>query len=157
VPQRLHLLFYSNGLKISNKIKGQGILPMDSAALEQVRVIDSATGCPDLPIVIGAGHAKAVVWPGSGAHHRSIHVISLQTGATTTALRHPSDCVYYVLSGAGSICDLASGESKPLGEGAMVHIDAGDTYQLSADAEPFSVLGGPCPADPQFYLHLVEG
>jgi mannose-6-phosphate isomerase-like protein (cupin superfamily) len=131
------------------------VIVVDGASLEKVRVIDGATGCPELPIVIGSGHAKAIVWPGSGAHHRSMHVISLETGATTIALRHPSDCVYYVLNGAGSIRDLASGVSNSLGEGAMVHIDAGDTYQLSADTGPFSVLGGPCPADPQFYAHLA--
>jgi hypothetical protein len=128
---------------------------IESGSLGVVQVIDSATGCPDLPIVVGNGGAKAVVWPGSGAQHRSMHVISLETGATTVELRHPSDCVYYVLNGAGSILDLASGISNPLAEGAMVHIDAGDTYRLSAGTETFRVLGGPCPADPRFYAHLT--
>jgi mannose-6-phosphate isomerase-like protein (cupin superfamily) len=130
---------------------------MDDPALERVRVIDSVSGCPELPIVVGAGRATAVVWPGSGAKHRSMHVIALDAGAATIELCHTSDCVYYVLNGAGSIRDVVSGDQNSLGEGAMVHIDAGDRYQLRADAEPFSVLGGPCPADPQFYRHLTEG
>src|ERR1700730_17272112 len=92
----------------------------DGASLEAVSVIDSATGCPELPIVVGSGHAKAVVWTGSGARHRSMHVIALQAGATTIALNHPSDCVYYVLEGAGSIRDLTSGLTHSLAEGAMV-------------------------------------
>jgi mannose-6-phosphate isomerase-like protein (cupin superfamily) len=129
--------------------------PLERASLEPVSVIDSAAGCPALPIVVGGGHAQAVVWPGSGARHRSMHVIALERGATTVALQHPSDCVYYVLEGTGSIRDLTSGASSALGEGAMIHIDAGDSYQLCADAGPLRVLGGPCPADPQFYAHLA--
>jgi hypothetical protein len=104
--------------------------PLERASLEPVSVIDSAAGCPALPIVVGGGHAQAVVWPGSGARHRSMHVIALERGATTVA-------------------------SSALGEGAMIHIDAGDSYQLCADAGPLRVLGGPCPADPQFYAHLA--
>jgi mannose-6-phosphate isomerase-like protein (cupin superfamily) len=129
-------------------------VPVASASLERVTVIDSTAGCPELPIVVGDGHAEAVVWPGSGALHRSMHLIALQIGATTITLRHPSDCVYYVLEGTGSIRDLASGVCSALDEGAMIHIDAGDSYQLCADAGPLRVIGGPCPADPQFYSHL---
>ena len=127
----------------------------DSSAI--VRVIDSAIDCPALPIVAGRGHAKAVIWPGNGAKHRSLHVIDLESGASTIALLHPSDCVYYVMKGSGRIENIASGEMTALGEGAMVHIDAGDNYKLHADAQGFSILGGPCPADPKFYAHLIEG
>src|SRR3954453_24155601 len=109
---------------------------VDDIALETVRVIDSVAGCPDLPIVVGAGHCRAVVLPVDGAVHRSMHLLLLEPDATTVALSHPSDCVYYVVSGAGSIVDLTSGGSTPLGEGAMVHIDAGDSYELRAGPEP---------------------
>ncbi len=130
---------------------------MESQTTGMVRVIDSATECPDLPIVDGAGYAKAVVWPGRGVQQRSMHVIKMEAGSRTIELLHPSDCVYYVLAGSGSIEDVTSGEIKPLGEGAMIHIDAGDSYKLHADAVGFSVLGGPCPADPMLYVHLIKG
>ncbi len=130
---------------------------MKSKSSETVRVIDSAIGCPDLPIVVGEGYAKAVIWPGGGAQHRSMHLIKMESGSSTIALFHSSDCVYYVLAGSGSIEDIISGEAKSLAEGAMVHIDAGDTYKLHSDSGEFSVVGGPCPADPKFYAHLIEG
>jgi hypothetical protein len=130
---------------------------MKSNSNKTVQVIDSAIDCPDLPIVVGAGYAKAVIWPGGGAQHRSMHLIKMESGSSTIALVHPSDCVYYVLAGSGSIEDITAGEAKSLGEGAMVHIDAGDAYKLLSDPGGFSVVGGPCPADPKFYAHLVEG
>ncbi len=130
---------------------------MEGNTNKTVRVIDSAIDCPELPILVGAGHAKAVIWPGSGAEHRSMHLIKMENGCSTIPLVHPSDCVYYVLEGSGFIEDVTSGEEKPLEEGAMVHIDAGDTYKLHSGIGGFGVLGGPCPADPKFYAHLVEG
>ena len=130
---------------------------MQSKSGKTIQVIDSAFGCPDLPIFFGAGYAKAVIWPGGGAQHRSMHLIKMESGSSTIALFHPSDCVYYVVAGSGSIEDVTSGEAKSLGEGAMVHIDAGDHYKLLSDSGGFTVVGGPCPADPKFYAHLVEG
>jgi quercetin dioxygenase-like cupin family protein len=123
---------------------------------DTVRVIDSSVDGPELPIVVGPGSAKAVIWPGNGAKHRSMHLIRLQRGASTIDLRHPSDCVYYVLGGAGSIDNVASGETTALAEGAMLHIDAGDSYRLRAEDDAFTVLGGPCPADPSLYAHLAK-
>jgi hypothetical protein len=40
---------------------------MYDASFRTVRVIDSAANCPELPIVVGAGHAKTAVRLGSGA------------------------------------------------------------------------------------------
>lgn len=129
---------------------------MNAGTSEVVRVIDSTGDCPRLPIVVGEGRASAVIWPGNGAKHRSMHIISLQSGASTIPLKHPSDCVYYVLRGSGGIEDVATGETAPLSEGAMVHIDAGDNYRLKAGTEAFAVLGGPCPADPSFYTEMAK-
>lgn len=129
---------------------------MAGTHLDPVRVIDSAIDCPALSIVVGGGSAKAVIWPGSGAEHRSMHLISLESGATTIVLSHPSDCVYYVIGGAGSIRDLSSDVASPLEEGAMVHIDAGDRYQLRSEGANFTLVGGACPADRQLYSHLLK-
>jgi mannose-6-phosphate isomerase-like protein (cupin superfamily) len=122
-----------------------------------VRVIDSATGCPDIPIVVGGGNAKAVIWPGNGARFRTFQILSLAPGARTVALRHASDSVYYVVEGTGSIANLDSGEAAPLGEGAMVHIDAGDGYRFDADGpRGMTLVGGPCPADERLYAGLMR-
>jgi len=128
---------------------------MGGPSTETVRVIDSADACPEIPIVDGTGNAKVVLWPGNGAQFRTMQVIRLENGAATIALTHTADCVYYVAAGAGQVVDLATGEAADLAEGAMVHIDAGDAYKLrAADDGDLTVLGGPCPADPDLYSQI---
>jgi mannose-6-phosphate isomerase-like protein (cupin superfamily) len=129
---------------------------MATRLANSARVVDSATGCPEIPIIIGPGNARVVMWPGNNAQFRSFQIITLERGARTIRLHHGSDAVYYVMSGAGSIVDLASSEVFPLGEGAMVHIDAGDAYQFMAkDDQDVKILGGPCPADESLYAGLA--
>jgi mannose-6-phosphate isomerase-like protein (cupin superfamily) len=121
-----------------------------------VRVIDSAADCPQIPIIDGGGNAKVVLWPGNGSRFRTVQILTLEGGARTIPLNHPSDSVYYVVSGSGSVIDLASGEISPLSEGAMVHVDAGDSYRFSADkSQGIKLLGGPCPADESLYVGLA--
>lgn len=120
------------------------------------RVVDSAMGCPEIPIIIGPGNARVVIWPGNDAQFRTLQILTLGGGARTIALNHGSDAVYYVMSGAGSITDLRSSEVLPLAEGAMVHIDAGDAYQFGANNDQgITILGGPCPADERLYADLT--
>ena len=121
------------------------------AASETVQVIDTATQGIALPIVRGKGAARAVLWPGNGSKFRSFHVIILERGDSTVDLHHPSDCVYYVVAGAGEIVDLNTGERSALSDGAMVHIDAGDSYRLQSESAAMRLIGGPCPPDPAFY------
>ncbi len=124
---------------------------------ETVRVIDSAIDCPPLPLVRGQGQARAVIWPGNGAAHRSFQLIELGPGASSIDMRHPADCVYYVITGAGRVVDLDNAAAQALGEGNMIHIDAGDGYRLEADAAAgMTVLGGSCPADPALYAGLAS-
>lgn len=112
-----------------------------------VRVIDSASGGPELPVVEGRGGAWSVVGPDTGARFRSFRRIDLLDGGATVSLRHAADSVYYVIAGAGTIIDVASGVEYPLGEGTMVHIDAGDGYRFrAAPGGELKLLGGPCPA-----------
>lgn len=127
---------------------------MREADRQKIQVIDGAVQGLDMPIVEGPGNAKAVIWPGSGALHRSLHVVTLGKGSRTIALSHPSDSVYYVMGGAGTIVDMTSGHVSDLSEGSMVHIDAGDTYQFVAATSDMKILGGPCPADPRLYENL---
>lgn len=123
---------------------------------ETVRVVDSAVDCPPLPLVRGEGQARAVIWPGSGAAHRSFHLIELGSGASSIDLGHPTDCVYYVIAGTGRVVDLNSAQAQALAEGNMIHIDATDRYRLEAGAGGMTVLGGPCPADPALYAGLSQ-
>jgi mannose-6-phosphate isomerase-like protein (cupin superfamily) len=120
------------------------------------RVVDSAAGCPEIPIIVGAGNARVVMWPGNDTQFRTLQIITLARGARTIRLNHGSDAVYYVMNGAGSIVDLASKEVFPLIEGSMVHIDAGDAYQfMASDDRDIKILGGPCPADESLYAGLA--
>ena len=128
---------------------------MTASETGAVRVIDSAIGCPNIPIVQGSGNAQAVVWPGNGAQFRTFHVVSLEPGASTIELRHPSDCVYYVAEGGGSVQGGGADERFDLIQGSMVHIDAGDAYRIAAGEAGVKVIGGPCPADMALYAGLL--
>ena len=66
------------------------------------RVVDSAVGCPEIPIIVGPGNARVVMWPGNNAQFRTFQIITLERGARTIRLHHGSDAVYYVMGGAGS-------------------------------------------------------
>jgi mannose-6-phosphate isomerase-like protein (cupin superfamily) len=128
---------------------------MDQPAAETIRVVDSGLACPELSIVVGGGSAKVVMWPGNGSRYRTFQLVTLDDGAATVTLEHPSDSVYYVMAGSGAVVDAHSGERMPLVEGAMIHIDAGDAYRLEADAgSGMKILGGPCPADERLYAAL---
>lgn len=128
---------------------------MANPSFSRVRVIDSATGCPEIPIVEGEGNAKVVLSPHNGASFRSFHLVSLQRQARTVELRHASDSVYYVMAGSGAILDAAAGSRLDLVEGSMVHIDAGDSYRIEAGEAGIKVVGGPCPPDPALYADLI--
>lgn len=128
---------------------------MDDLSAQAIRVIDGAVEGVHLNIIEGDGLAKAILWSATGARFRSFHSLALQSGSQTIPLRHPTDCVYYVVEGQGDILDLNDEEAQLLGPGAMIHIDSGDGYRLRANAgEAMTVLGGPCPPDETLYAHL---
>jgi quercetin dioxygenase-like cupin family protein len=122
----------------------------------EIRILDAATG-PELPIIEGGGVARAIVWPGVGAELRSLHRIWLEPGATTVTLAHPSDAVYYVLEGSGSAHDESTGAAHEVRQGSMFHVDAGTSYAIIAGDGAMQLVGGPAPADPAMYAHLVDG
>ena len=122
--------------------------------MDAVRVLDSGESCPALSIVEQGGSARAVVWPGVGALHRSMHLVRLGVNGRTRALRHPSDAVYHLCEGSATAADPDSGESFALGVGAMLHIDAGTAYRIEAGTDGALLIGGPCPPDPAMYEHL---
>jgi quercetin dioxygenase-like cupin family protein len=126
------------------------------SAATQVQVLSAEDG-PELEIVDGEGSARAIVWPGTGALHRSMHRVKLAPGSATVALTHPADAVYYVIAGAGSVAEPgAEDTAEPLVLGAMVHVDAGTGYAFRAGDGGLDLIGGPCPADPALYAHLGE-
>ncbi len=127
------------------------------ASAATVQVIDTALLTRELPIVQGGGNSRVVIWPGDGAKYRSLQLVTLDPGSSTIKLRHPSDCVYYVISGSGSVEDTASGESFAIAEGSMIHIDRGDEYTIIASDEAMQLVGGPCPPDEALYAAMING
>jgi quercetin dioxygenase-like cupin family protein len=121
------------------------------SATPEVRVLRAGDRGPALPIVEGAGAARAIVWPGVGAQLRSMQRIDLAAGSRTIALKHPMEAVYYVMRGTGAVQDPEHGSSNPLAEGSMIHIEPGTAYVFAAGADGIGLLGGPCPADPKLY------
>ena len=122
--------------------------------VDAVRVLDGGEVSPELPIVESGGRARAVVWPGVGAMHRSMHVVELERGGITKPLSHPSDAVYHLCEGSATVTDPDSGDSFDVGVGAMLHIDAGTAYRIAAGADGALLVGGPCPPDAALYQHL---
>jgi quercetin dioxygenase-like cupin family protein len=120
-----------------------------------VVVLDDGPSCPQLPLVDGSGRARAVVWPGVGAYKRSLHRFSLAAGARTVAQDHPSEAVYYVMSGGGVVRDPDAGTADPVDPGAMVHVTPGTGYVFEAGPSGLELVGGPCPADERLYAHLA--
>ena len=118
-----------------------------------VRICGRTDERPALPLVVGAGRAEAIIWPGMGASHRSLHRFELVAGDATVPQQHPGEAAYHVNRGEVEVEDLDAAVSSPLREGSMIHIDPRTTYRLVArtDAE---VIGGPCPPDPALYEHL---
>lgn len=120
----------------------------------EVQILDTGPDCPLLPIVEGAGEARAVVWPGMGASMRSMHRISLGGGSRTVELTHPMEAVYYVISGGADAIDTSDGSRHPLIEGSYAHVEPGTPYVIEAGEEGAELMGGPCPPDPTLYAHL---
>lgn len=128
----------------------------DVAEARRVQILQDDAACPALPIVEGEGLARAVVWPGVGAHLRSMHRISLGPGARTVRMQHPMEAVYFIMKGRGAAVDDGTQTSSALVTGSMALIEPGTPYSFSAGDESVEIVGGPCPADPAMYVHLAE-
>ena len=109
-----------------------------------------------LPVVETGGSSRAVVWPGSGAQQRSLHLINLDPGGRTVDMSHGSECVYHVSAGSGTMVDLDTDETYDAITGSMFLIEPGTNYQFTAGQEGAVLVGGPCPPDPELYKHLGD-
>ena len=118
----------------------------------RVSIHDIEGDGPLLPILDGPGEVRAVIWPGMGAAHRSIHRYRIEPGGATIPLRHPGEAVFFVHAGEGEVEDPDSGDVHPLRVSEIVHVDAGTRYRFRCTgAEPLILLGGPAPPDPAMY------
>jgi mannose-6-phosphate isomerase-like protein (cupin superfamily) len=97
-----------------------------------------------------------VLWPGNGSRFRTMQLLKLEPGDRSIDLCHTEDSAYYILAGGGVVRDLADGGAQDLVEGSILHIDRGDRYRFEAGAGGMSAVGGPVPADPALYQHLIE-
>ncbi len=106
-----------------------------------------------LPLTETAGEARAVVWPGVQARHRSMHYLVLPGGARTKPQRHAdSEAVYYVIRGEGKVDDLDDGSSHAVGPGSVIFITPRNGYRIAAaSGSELVFIGGPCPPDPALY------
>ena len=122
----------------------------------KTQVLRSDRDFVTLPLVDGKGEARAVVWPGTGARHRSMHYIALGAGARTVPQRHPdSEAVYYVISGEGAIRDLDTGATHAVHAGSVIFMTPATRYQIAAaPAAAMICVGGPCPPDPALYASI---
>lgn len=123
----------------------------------RVTVINLRQPDQPVPLVDGIGGiAEAVIWPGMGARHRSLNFVHLDAGGRTRALVHPSECVYYVMAGSGSVDAHGAGERK-LCAGEFLLIQPRVEYRVAAGLESMRLFGGPCPPDPLLYTGFSDG
>lgn len=124
---------------------------MTQTSQAKVTVIDSRETQKPLSLVNGNGRAFAVLWPGNGANYRTFNVIEMSSGDVTRDLVHKAECIYYVETGAGVICDVNDSVAQELVEGSMIHIAPGDLYRLEAGNAGMRLIGGCVPVDPDLY------
>lgn len=98
---------------------------------------------PDCGLLEG-GTWREIVGPGVGAVRRGLYDLRFRDAGRSVPLTHPTEAVYYVVSGTGSVVAEADGSVRPLDEGAMVHVRPGTPYRLRGSAGT-RVVGGPCP------------
>ena len=122
-----------------------------------VRVIDSAFNRLEIGIVDKKGKAYAVLWPGNGAHYRTVNIIELGVAGRTIDLSHAHECVYYIESGGGCIRDLEINQTHDLIDGSMIHIAPCDRYRLEAGSSGMKAIGGCVPVDPDLYEMIIGG
>ncbi len=125
----------------------------------KVQVLRADRDSVTLPLTEGGGEARAVVWPGVGARHRSMHYIVLPAGSRTVPHRHrASEAVYYVIRGEGAVEDLDSGSSHPVHAGSVALITPANAYRIVAAAHgDLTCVGGPCPPDTALYAGISTG
>src|SRR5258708_17996242 len=113
-----------------------------------VQVIPLRGTGPLLLIVNGDGSARAVIWPGTGAAMRSIHLIQLAPSSETMLLAHPGESVYYVLDGTGTVAGDGPSPATALAPGAMVHVGSGTAYRFVGGTGGVENLCRPRPHKP---------
>ncbi|MDE0196435.1 MAG: cupin domain-containing protein [bacterium] len=118
---------------------------------DRVQVVRGSAEPVPLPLIASGGEALAVVWPGVGSLHRSLHRLLLEPGGRTIDLQHPSESVYYVRAGSVTVTDGDDGAQHALVEGSMVHVDPSTAHRFEAGADGAEIVGGPCPPDPSIY------
>ena len=126
-----------------------------TVANDRIVVLDADDAAhPSLPIVEGEGSAHAVIWPGMGAALRSLHMITLESGARTIDMRHEGEAVYFVRDGVATVQDHDAGDAHEVPSGRMFFVDPGTRYAIHAADGRCQLIGGPSPPDPTLYEGL---
>jgi quercetin dioxygenase-like cupin family protein len=124
------------------------------AASDAVRIL-STSDAPPLALLDGEGSARAVVWSGTGARLRAMHLIVLRPGARTISQRHDGEAVYAVLDGGGTVVDESDGSTQQLETGSMVHAERSTPYRFAAGDGGMRLVGGPAPVDESLYVSVT--
>ncbi len=125
------------------------ILPADVPY--EARVVQPTEWAESIALTGEGGACLPIIWPGMGAVERSLHQFRLPSGVSTLVFEHPSEAVYYVISGEIDVMETAVGSSTRIDTGAMFHVEPGTKYRFAGASELAVVIGGPCPADPALY------
>jgi quercetin dioxygenase-like cupin family protein len=112
-----------------------------------------------LPIVVGRGHAIAMVGRHTGARHRTINRVELTPGAATVPSHHAGEAVYLVAVGEADL-ELGDGTLHHMRARSIVYVPTAIPYRFLART-PVLLYGGPCPPDdgtaPELVTETAKG
>lgn len=104
---------------------------------------------PDQRIPMVASDARLVVWAGTGSETANMNYVDMEIGEENVPHSHGfSEDTIFILSGKGTISDLANGVDLEFEAGQVIHVPVGLEHQVRGDRGTNVVsVGGPCPAD----------
>ena len=127
---------------------------MRDTGVGKASVVSPSMWGPDLKLVSNGGTCREIIGPRTGAALRSLYHFRFEPLSTTTALKHPDEAVYYVVSGAVDVVSRAAPTSV-VDEGGMFHVRPCTDYTISSPLGAV-VIGGPAPVDPGFGTPAAE-
>jgi len=121
-----------------------------------IKILKADKDFVEIPLVKG-GTAKAIIWPGMGAKHGSMHYIVMKPGEENIMHKHKeSEDMFYIVQGSGVVVDGDTEEEHPFEKGDFVFVEPNTKHAVkSLGPEDYISVGGPSPADIEVYRKLL--
>jgi len=117
-----------------------------------VKILNPDKDFVEIPLIKG-GMAKAIIWPGMGAKHGTMHYFVMKPGEENVHHVHDeAEDMFYIVQGKGVIVDGNNGKEHPFQKGDFVYVSPGTPHAAkSFGPEDYISVGGPTPPDLSIY------